>query len=174
MRGFGLALRVGGLMSIETFEKVAVCDASHCLSVEDPFRPGELRLIARQIATINYRFLGEFAGHWLFSERRPPPQKLGRYFDFTPESRGRKPAMNFAKVGSIVFGPQLPDGEGESIYVIESRKGKKQRLRCVRDGRSQLSQVGIIHRWHADDNIVVFGRAKRGEIVNLRNRGIIE
>lgn len=142
-----------------------------CTPSNDPWRPKELRLIARQMAIINFRFLAEFAGTWLFDEPRRPPSEFGRQFDFTPESRNRKPAMSFAKVGSLVFGPELPDGKGEAIYRIASRRGKKQTLICVRDGRDEFAtRVGHSYQWHADNNIAVFGRAKRGELVKLRNR----
>jgi hypothetical protein len=137
-------------------------------------RAKELRIIARQQSLVNYKFLGEFAGRWLFEQERGLPSEVVARFDFTPESRGRHAAMSFAKIGSVVFGPVLPDGVGESIYRIVSRKGKKQVLVCLRDGRADdRTQVGISHKWHADNNIVVFGRAKRGEIVSLRNKGVI-
>jgi hypothetical protein len=138
------------------------------------FLQREQRLVQDAAGRIAVQFLREFDSRWIYEavceQATHTIGSLQRSLRYWPELRGRQPAMSFAKVGTLVFGPQLPSGNGESIYLIESRKGKKQILRCLRDGRPEhRSEVGLRYRWHSDDNLAVFGRPVRGELVRVRN-----
>jgi hypothetical protein len=143
-------------------------------NTDTAFLEKEQRYVRIAAGKIAVQFLREFDSAWLYESvcvnKSHTIRELMRTLAYWPEERGRKPAMSFAKVGSVVFGPALPTGYGESVYRIESRKGKKQKLVCMRDGRPEsLSEVGKVFNWHADDNMAVFGRPNRGELVRVRN-----
>lgn len=119
--------------------------------------------IARRRLTVTY--YNTFATGWLFDQRHQGGTIASRCPNLSwPEDRGRRPAMNYVKDGQVMFGPAVPDGEGELVVQVVRRRGKKLRVKILRDGRpGDRSQVGCIEDWHADNNMPFFGMPTRGE-----------
>lgn len=148
-------------------------------STETQDLESERRVIAFAIREQRLLFLKTFAVHWLFHEmeRRQGLTLISskELADIVtePKARGRKSATSSVKVGEFLFGPVLPLSHTELIVQVLSKRGKRLRVKIVRDGvradvlAGVLSMERLTVDWHADRVMGIFGKPKRNELVSL-------
>jgi hypothetical protein len=140
------------------------------------------RYATRAMVHASALFLRTFASAWcvrfeIENQRRRTVLDYARACKFHPAYRGRVAVETATHRGTVIAGPPVPDGSGETLWKIRGRRGNHVALACVWDGRPpHRNERGRVFAFDADDLPLVFGVLRRGELVKyrheLRRRGV--